>query len=91
MIDVHTSMQPARKWRQIEDNFTGDIIGYGGPNSWKWNKQWVMESISFAPEMTEIYVDSLPGIRCVYLDVILPVSGQLGPKPTRPNTILAQN
>ena len=31
-----------------------------------------MESISSAPEMTEIYVDNLPGIRCVYLDVILP-------------------
>ena len=38
----------------------------------KGNKQWVMESTNSAPEMTEIYVDSLPGIRCVYLDVILP-------------------
>ena len=31
-----------------------------------------MESISSAPEMTEINVDSLPGIICVYLDVIFP-------------------
>ena len=27
MINVHTSTQSARKWKQIEDNFTGDIIG----------------------------------------------------------------
>ena len=28
MINVHTSTQTARKRKQIEDNFTGDIIGY---------------------------------------------------------------
>ena len=39
-----------------------------------------MESISSAPEMTEIYVDSLPGIRCVYLDVILPTDIILAPQ-----------
>ena len=38
-----------------------------------------MERIGSAPEMTEIYVDSLPEIRCVYLDVILPTDIVLAP------------
>ena len=43
-----------------------------GPNSWKGNKQWVMESTSSALEATEIWVVSLSEIICVYRDLIFP-------------------